>query len=189
MLRTVFALVVALGLLAPHAHSKQVSGISLDDVFVVDGHALMLNGAGVRTKFFLDLYIASLYLPALEDDADDIVAADTPMAIRLHIISGMITGQRMAESTRDGFVRSTGGDLAPIEAEVDQLIQAFSQDVKEGDVFDLVYLPQQGVTVYHNGEAKSQVAGLGFKQALFGIWLSDDPVQEDLREQLLVHAD
>jgi len=32
---------------------------------------------------------------------------------------------------------------------------------------------------------KVQVPGLAFKQALFGIWLSDDPVQDSLKEAML----
>ncbi len=188
MLRTLLALSLLLGSVFA-VQAKEFSGLELEDTYAVDDQSLQLNGAGVRTKFFLDLYVAALYLPTLEDDADDIVEADEPMALRLHIISGMITGKRMAESTRDGFVRSTGGNLAPIEDKVEQLITAFAEDVKEGDVFDLVYRPGAGVTVYRNGEAKSQVPGLAFKQALFGIWLSDDPVQEDLRDALLVRAD
>ncbi|GGY40633.1 chalcone isomerase [Bacterioplanes sanyensis] len=188
MLRILLALSLLLGQTFM-AQAKEFSGLELADSFTLDDHALTLNGAGVRTKFFLDLYIAALYLPELEDDGDDIVEADEPMALRLHIISSMITGKRMADSTRDGFVRSTGGNLAPIEDKVEQLITAFADDINEGDVFDLVYRPSNGVTVYHNGEAKSQVAGLAFKQALFGIWLSDDPVQEDLRDALLVRAD
>lgn len=171
------------------SQAKTVGGVTVDDVFVVDQQPLTLNGAGVRTKFFLDLYVASLYLPEQEDDADDIVSADKSMALRLQIISALITGKRMAESTRDGFVRSTDGRLAPIEADVEQLIQAFAEEVNEGDVFDLVYRPGTGVTVYRNGEAKSEVAGLTFKQALFGIWLSEDPVQEDLRDGLLAGSD
>ncbi len=49
----------------------------------------------------------------------------------------------------------------------------------------MVYQPATGVTVYRNGEAKAQVPGLPFKQALFGIWLSDDAIQSSLRKALV----
>ena len=146
---------------------------------------LTLNGAGVRSKFFLDLYIGALYLNAKSSDADTVIAADEAMTIRLYITSSLIDGEKMSAATLDGFVKSTGGNLAPIQKEVDSLISAFRDAVEDKDVFDLQYVPGQGVSVIRNGEVKVVVPGLAFKQALFGIWLSEDPVQDDLKEDML----
>ena len=44
------------------------------------------------------------------------------------------------------------------------------------------------MSVIRNGEVKVVVPGLAFKKALFGIWLSDDPVQDDLKEGMLGEA-
>ena len=91
----------------------------------------------------------------------------------------------MSEATLDGFVKSTGGDLAPIQNEVELLIGAFKDSVEKNDIFELQYAPEKGVAVIRNGELKVQVPGLEFKKALFGIWLSDDPVQDSLKESML----
>ena len=85
-------------------------------------------------------------------------------------------------------MKSTGGDISPIKTEVNALIGAFRDAVEDKDVFDLQYVPGQGVSVIRNGEIKVIVPGLAFKQALFGIWLSDDPVQEGLKEEMLGEA-
>ncbi|WP_430462603.1 chalcone isomerase family protein [Thalassolituus sp. LLYu03] len=184
MIRILVSLALLLGLTTA-VQAKEIKDVAVDDQLTLEGHSFVLNGAGIRSKFFLDVYIAALYLQKQESDAAAIVAADEPMAIRLHITSGMINSKRMSESTRDGFVRSTGGNLAPIEGDVEELIKAFKDEIKEGDVFDLVYEPETGVTVYKNGVAASNVKGLAFKQALFGIWLSDDPIQSSLKKSLV----
>ena len=171
--------------LASTVHAKQVSGVDVAETISHSQESLKLNGAGTRTKFFVDMYVAALYLSEASSDAAGIIAADDSMAIRLHIVSDLITPERMADFTRDGFVRSTGGNIADIEADIESLVAAFQDAVDQGDIFDLVYQPETGVTVYRNGEAKSTVTGLKFKQALFGIWLSDDPVQKGLRDDLL----
>ncbi|HMP05316.1 MAG TPA: chalcone isomerase family protein, partial [Lacipirellulaceae bacterium] len=57
--------------------------------------------------------------------------------------------------------------------------------IVKGDVFDLVYLPARGVTVLKNGQRVGAIQGLAFKQALFGIWLSNRPADESLRVALL----
>lgn len=187
MLRYFTAILLAISLSsATYADAvRTVSGVELPEHLQWQQQTLQLNGAGIRSKLFMDVYVASLYVAQPSAESSSIIAADDLMMIRLHITSSMITGKRMADSTRDGFVRATGGNLAPIETDVNELIRAFGDDVKEGDVFDLVYEPKTGVTVYHNGSAKSNVPGLAFKQALFGIWLSDNAVQKSLRKALL----
>lgn len=169
----------------PAEESIEIGDARVSKTFHSKGNNLVLNGAGTRTKFFMDIYVAALYLKKPSTDADAVIKADEPMAIRLHIVSSMINSERMSDSTRDGFVRSTNGNIAPIEDDIDELITAFADAVEDGDVFDLVYLPGDGVTVYRNGEAKSNVKGLNFKQALFGIWLSDDPVQSHLKRKMI----
>lgn len=187
MLRFLAALVVVFSLVSASVADpvRTIGGVELPVHLQWQQHDWTLNGAGIRNKMFMDLYVASLYVAQPSTDGATIIAADEPMMIRLHITSSMITGKRMADSTRDGFVRATGGNLAPIEEDVNELIRAFGDDVNQGDVFDLVYEPDTGVTVYHNGVAKSNVSGLSFKQALFGIWLSDNPVQKSLRKAML----
>lgn len=184
MIRLFAAFLASLLILFP-AQARTVNGTEVAETFPLNNQQLVLNGAGVRSKFFVDAYVASLYLVSASSDSRRIIAADEPMVMRLQITSGMINSKRMSESTRDGFVRSTGGNIAPIEKEMEELITAFSEEVKEGDVFDLVYAPSAGVTVYRNGEKKVVVNGLAFKQALFGIWLSEDSIQKSLRKALL----
>ncbi|GAQ49444.1 hypothetical protein FPK15_contig00039-0014 [Flavobacterium psychrophilum] len=57
--------------------------------------------------------------------------------------------------------------------------------VKE-DIFTLVYNPKdESVWVYKNNDLKGKIPGLDFKKILFGIWLSDNPVDEGLKKELL----
>lgn len=181
-----FVLVFAVtAFLSLQAVALTLKGIDLPETVTLENQQFVLNGAGVRTKFFIDAYVAALYLPAKSQDANSIVDADSPMAIRLTITSGMISGEVMSDSTRDGFVRSTGGNIAPIESEINAMIGAFKDEIKEGDTFDLVYLPGSGVQVYRNGEKKASAAGMPFKKAMFGIWLSERNIQKSLRKGLL----
>ncbi|MAD43935.1 MAG: chalcone isomerase [Oceanospirillaceae bacterium] len=184
MIRTLTALLVAVAFSAS-LHATEINDVDIDDVLSAGNQELVLNGAGTRSKFFFDVYVAALYLKNSHDDAQAIIDADEPMAIRLYITSDLITSERMANSTRDGFVRSTDGNIAPIEDKIEELIKAFKDDIEEGDVFDLVYTPEAGVTVYKDGDVESSVQGLAFKKALFGIWLSDNPIQKSLRKALV----
>ena len=139
----------------------------------------------MRSKFGIKLYVCGLYLPEKSQDAPAIVAADSPMAARLHITSGLITGEKMEEAVRDGFDLSTGGNTAPIAAEIDQMLSIFRDNVSENDTYDLIYTPGSGVEAFKNNTSKCVIEGLAFKQALFGMWLGEKPVQKKLKEQML----
>lgn len=177
-------LMLAATLSAP-ALALTVGGVDVPDTYTANSTELQLNGAGTRSKFFIDLYVGSLYVPKAQHDGNTVVDADEPQAITLHIISDMITSDRMTEATMEGFEASTGGDMAPIQSEIDQFMSVFKEEIKEGDVFDLVYVPGEGVKVFKNSEQKGTVGDLEFKKALFGIWLSDEPAQKSLKKKML----
>ncbi len=162
-----------------------VEGVDVPDTYSAMDTELKLNGAGTRSKWFMDLYVGGLYVPESIDDGQAVINADEPQAITLHIISDMITSERMTEATLEGFKNATDGDLSAIQDDVDQFMSVFEEEIKEGDVFDLVYLPSEGVRVLKNGEVRDTVGDLKFKKALFGVWLSDKPAQKELKASML----
>jgi chalcone isomerase-like protein len=184
-LSTAFASLLVSALLSAPAAAVEIEGVDVPETYSAMGTELKLNGAGTRSKWFMDLYVGGLYVPSTIDDGQAIINADEPQAITLHIISGMITSDKMKSATMEGFENATDGDLAAIQSEVDAFLDVFSAEIQEGDVFDLVYLPGEGTRVLKNGEPKATIGDLEFKKALFGIWLSDKPAQEDLKEKML----
>jgi len=61
----------------------------------------------------------------------------------------------------------------------------FEGEIVPGDTFRLIYLPGKGTQVWHNDRFKGAIEGHDFKRALFGIWLSENPAQESLKDELL----
>jgi len=173
-------------LLALPAEGRQLAGVEIPERFESEGVVLILNGAGVRTRFFIDVYAAALYLPSRSSDADAILDADEAIAIQLWIVTKLISREAMRKSIEDGFRRSTRGNLAPIRVEMDAFIELFDEEISEGDVFEILYLPGRGLKVRKNGSSGATIeCGPSFKRALFGIWIGDRPVQEGLRRALL----
>jgi hypothetical protein len=107
------------------------------------------------------------------------------MAVRLHILSSMVTPERMESNTREGFKKSTGGNTAPIKSQINKFIGIFKVGIKKLDYYDIIYIPGQGVKVYQNGKYRAQAQGLNFKQALFGIWIGGSPIQSGLKKGML----
>ncbi|MFE8069451.1 chalcone isomerase family protein [Marinobacteraceae bacterium S3BR75-40.1] len=185
MKKLVTSLVLSLSMITG-AQAAKVSGVEIPDMLKADSTELKLNGAGVRDKWFIDIYVGGLYLPKASQDAKSIISAQEPQAIKLHMVSGLIDSEKMTNATIEGFEKSTGGNMAPIQKQIDAFINVFKEEMNEGDVYDIVYVPEKGVEVYKNGELKDTIdGGMEFKKALFGIWLSDEPAHEGLKESML----
>ncbi len=184
-LKSILVLLIAVVALSTNAQST-INGVTLPAGMKADNTDLVLNGGGIRKKLFFKLYTAGLYLPAKSKNANEILTTDKAAGFRMVITSGVINSSNMSEAITEGFEKSLKGNTAPFKAKIDQLISAFkSEEIKEGDIFDIVYLPGTGVKASKNGKLKSTIAGLDFKKALFGIWISEDPVDADLKTALL----
>lgn len=179
-------LFVCLLVLSNQAFSKQIAGIEVPETKTVAQTQLTLNGAGIRSKFFMDLYVGSLYLKAPETIADKVITLDETMMVQLDITSGMITSDRMIEAIEEGFDSATNGNTQPINSEIEQFISIFSEPIKIKDNFQLLYQPQRGLTVLKNNKViNEQAISPTFKRALFAIWLGDKPAQKSLKKAML----
>jgi hypothetical protein len=164
---------------------KKVSGVSLPASEQFGKYELNLNGAGVREKFWIDLYVGALYLSNPSSDGNQVLNADEAMAVKLHIVSKLISSEKMIDAVREGFENSTNDNTKPIESKIEKFIGFFEDEITKGDIFDITYQPGKGVVAYKNGKEKGIIEGMEFKKALFGIWLSNNPADDDLKEGML----
>jgi hypothetical protein len=165
-----------------------LKGVEMPASLMYDSVPLILNGAGVRNKFFIDVYVAGLYLKSKSNKEKAIADADETMAVRLQIISNTVTMDRMTEAIREGFDRSLLGRTQKFRSQIDMAVNIFrSEPVKVGDVYDIWYIPKKGgVIAFKNGvNLNILITGIGFKKAMFGIWLCPNPVDRQLKAGML----
>lgn len=180
-----FFLFIALGLFSVSNAQQRVSGVELPEQLNLNEQKLLYNGGGVREKLWIDLYVAALYLQEKSSDTKQILTSNKPMSVRLHIVSKLITSKKMIDAVEEGFRNSTNGNTASIRKRIDSFIEFFKEEIVKGDEFDLLYIPGKGTIAYKNGVKKGEIAGLDFKAALFGIWLSNKAADDDLKEKML----
>ncbi|TAL58118.1 MAG: chalcone isomerase [Bacteroidetes bacterium] len=166
----------------------KINNITFPDTYTSGKDKLLLNGGGTREKYWMDMYVGALYLPAKSKDAPAIVSANNSMGIRLCIVSGLITSEKMTEAVKEGFRKSTEGKQDAYKDKIAQFQKAFSEAIKKGDVFDIAYADET-ISIYKNNTLKAEIRGLDFKKAVFGIWLGKEPADEDLKEGMLGNSD
>lgn len=168
------------------ARAMTLGDIEIPPDIQVGEQTLVLNGAGMREKMFVDAYVACLYLAERDGDPDHIMTADDPQAIVLHVTSGWVTTERLAKGLVKDLKKATEGNMAPIRSQTNRLLEMLAaREIAKGDMIKLAYQPDEGLEIWHNERRLGVVKGVEFKQALFGIWLSDRPTQNSLKLRML----
>ena len=181
---TKLAAALAAAALAVPALAREVAGVQFPDTVSVGGQELRLNGAGVRTKFFVKVYAGGLYLAAPSRDGDAIVAQDGPRRVRMVFLRG-VDRKKIMETYREGFHNNSAGPgLQARLAELDRIAPAVP-DMKKGGEMVVTYVPGEGTTVAATGATPVTVEGKEFADAIFRNWLGARPADADLKKGLL----
>ena len=166
-------------------HAETIGKVSIDDMTKCSGQALPLNGAGIRKKLFIKLYVAALYVQTKSSDEKQLLNMSQSLCMRLHIISSKITSKKMIKATREGFEKSTQGNTAGIAEEIETFLAWLEQPIKKGDVFEFSSVPNNSTAVFKDNQILGRIDNQQLASALFRIWLGSSPAQLDLKNKLL----
>lgn len=149
---------------------------------------LVLNGIGVRAVAWLKGYVAALYLPRKETEADRVYALQGPKRIAVRMLLPVDSGL-LAKTFSDGIRKNYRDDeleaLRPRMDAFDTQIRAIGS-VKKGDAIDLDYQPASGTRIVVNGKATgSAIAGNDFYVALLKMFIGERAIDKNLRAALL----
>ena len=167
-----------------NAQNTQIEDIDFTINQDINGTKTILNSGGLREKYgFMDLYVGGLYLNSKSSDANQIIMSDEDMGIRIVIVSGLVTRERFIEALEEGFENTTTGKSSP--SDIEKFKKFLSDEFVEGDEIILNYHKGEAVHLLKNNKERGTFDGLGFKQALFGIWLGGNPADDSLKEEML----
>ncbi|HVH16932.1 MAG TPA: chalcone isomerase family protein [Myxococcota bacterium] len=171
------------------ARALEVEGIDFPAQIEVAPGAppLVLSGAGVRSRFMLDVYAIGLYLPARASSADAAIAAPGRKRVVIHMLRD-VEAQQFVEaletSLRGNHDEATMRKLQPSIAQLESAVGPGT--VKEGTRIELDFLPGSGTRVSFDGKTRGAPIGdEAFFPALLRNWLGAKPVSEDLKRELL----
>lgn len=171
--------------LAADATARELNGVALaESVTAADGTRLTLNGAGVRSKFVVDVYVAALYLPQKTTSADTAWQGAGVKRIELHFLRE-VDAKKIVAAWDEGFAANTGAaDLTRLRERIERF-NALFPTLRKGDIVSLEYVPARGTQVSIGAQGRGLIAGDDFAQALFRIWLGEQPVSAKLKTSLL----
>lgn len=167
------------------ARALEVAGVEVPETATVSGAALELNGAGIRKKFFVKVYVGALYLPRKMTSVEQILDAPGPNRVSMHFLYSKVSHEKLADGWNEGFEANQSEDtLATLKDRIDAF-NALFPDVKKGDEITLDYSPDAGTSVGVNGKPAGTVPGADFNRAVLTIWLGKHPASKGLKKAML----
>lgn len=180
MKNVLFALVLTLFLAGP-ANALVVAGANLDTTVTVNERPLQLNGYGIRTKWWVKVYIGSLYTAKPMSTVGEVMADPSDKLIRLNFLHSKVDREKITEAIREGFAntRMDESDVAK------KFLALFGRDFLRGDTVDLV-LGGDGTVVYkHNSQVMGTIISKQLVKGILGIYLGPVPADEALKRGML----
>jgi hypothetical protein len=175
-------LLAGLGLGGP-AGALEVAGVTVPEALVVGGRSLQLNGAGLRSRLFVKVYVGALYLEQRCGDAAAILAAEAPWAVTLTFRRD-IDHHKILDAFVAAFELNSPGQLTQLTPQL-EVFHAVLGDLHAGDVLTLQYLPGTGTRLTVPGGATALVPGHLFAEAVLRSWLGEHPADASLKDALL----
>ncbi|HPC81876.1 MAG TPA: chalcone isomerase family protein [Thermoanaerobaculaceae bacterium] len=170
--------------LAAGAGAAELAGVSLPDAVQAAGSTLKLNGAGVRKKVIVKVYVGGLYLVTPRTDPAAILAADEPRQMIMHFVYKEVEAAKVTEAFREGFAGNSAAALPALQARLDAFC-ALWPAMRSGDRAVMTYVPGDGTTLAVNGTVLGKIEGKDFADALFAVWLGPKPADASLKAGLL----
>ena len=104
--RTLIAASLLAAALPWSAHAVDVAGVNVEPTAKVAGKELKLNGAGVRTRVIIKVYVMALYLTEKKDTAAAVLDAPGPRRFALTMLRE-VTGDDFGQAFMAGITANT----------------------------------------------------------------------------------
>ena len=166
------ALILTISMAAP-ALSAEEAGVTLQDSQFVGTRIVALNGIALREKFFVDVYVAGLYLTEKSSDTATILSKDTARLMVMHFVHDVEAG-KINEAWFEGLEDNIDPVTPELTAKFEQLA-AMMDDIKDGEAMSFAYAPGTGTTVMVRGMNKGTIPGKDFADAILATWIGPKP--------------
>lgn len=181
---------LALLLVARAAVSLEIAGVEFPSSteLTPGGGVLVLNGAGIRSAFFLDFYAAGLYLPSRTPSAAEAIDGAGPRRVAIRLLRD-VSAERFSNALEEGLRGNhSEAQMQRLAPRAQQLREIMNQlgVARAGMRIDLDLVPGVGTVVAIDGTARgAPIPGDDFFRALLKNWLGERPVSVELKRALL----
>ena len=113
------------------------------------------------------------------------IASDQIKRVQMNMLRDLDRG-KIVEAVQQGFERNSGPRMPQLQERLDRFLRAIP-DLRGGQTIVITYFPGRGTVLKAGSGEEVSIAGKDFADALFSVWLGDNPVDGDLKAEMLVN--
>jgi hypothetical protein len=178
-----FAVALSFLLLSSHAWALDVGGVNIAPTVSVQQKTLTLNGAGIRKKFIIKVYVGSLYTERKVTTTAQLLADPGEKLIRMNFVHSKVEKEKIIEAFAEGLANNSPGVASSAEAKA--FLSWFTADFVAGDTVDISLSPDGTVAASQNGKALGTVRSPALVQGVLLIWFGEKPADGGLKKGML----
>ncbi len=165
----------------------KLAGIELPQKINLNNVDLFLNGAAIRSKFFIQTYIISLYSATKITDEKIAIVSAIERSLRMQIITPLATSKAVSENIQNGMKDGLGSLYYQQEDLVEDLRRVIENSgVQFKDTIDIYYTAKGELKLYKNElEIYSNKDGKLFAETIFNMYVGKQPKDRKIKEALL----
>jgi len=170
-------------LLSSHAWALDVAGVNVAPTVSAREKTLTLNGAGIRKKLFVKVYVGSLYTERKVTTPAQLLADPGEKLIRMSFVYKKVEKEKIVEAFAEGLANNSTGVASSAEAKA--FLSWFTADFVAGDTVDISLFPDGTVSASHNRKALGTVRSPALVQGVLLIWFGEKPADGGLKKGML----
>jgi hypothetical protein len=170
-------------LLSSHAWALDVAGVNVAPTVSARQKTLTLNGAGIRKKLFIKVYVGSLYTERKVATPAQLLADPGEKLIRMNFVHSKVEKEKIIEAFAEGLANNSPA-VAP-SAEAKAFLSWFTADFVAGDTVDISLSSDGTVAASHNGKVLGTVRSPALVQGVLLIWFGEKPADGGLKKGML----
>ena len=148
---------------------------------------LFLNGAAIRSKFFIQTYIISLYTAQSITDEKIAIKSDIERSLRMQIVTPLATSKAVSENIQSGMKDGLGNLYVQQKDLVEDLRKVIEDSgVQYKDIIDIYYTSKSELKLYRNEkEIYYNKNGKLFAETIFNMYVGNKPKDRSIKQALL----
>ena len=164
-----------------------INGFDIPESIELNGTTLRLNGAAMRNKFFMNIYIVAFYTAQPITRDEDAVHSDIDRNLRMIVTTPLATPGIVSENVMDSLRESLGRkfyEMKPVVEKIKSVID--SAQIGYKDCMDTFYTSRDELHVFKNNlYLNSEPEARILAEALFNIYMGQQPVDSKVKRYLL----
>lgn len=163
----------------------EIAGIRLQDNYSLGGESLSLNGAAIRSKFFVKVYVGALYLGSATRSAAQALSASGAKSMQMVMLFKEVEAKKITTGWDEGFRNNLSDSEFRQMADRLEQFNALFPALRQGDHVFMNHIPGKGTELRINNTRRGHIDGDDFFTALMKVWLGEEPADKDLKKGLL----